>query len=141
MAVRKRKKNSRMRAKTTHGWGAKKKHRGSGNRGGFGMAGSGKRSHHKIMSTLKYYGKDYFGKHGFYSIYKKKKGINIYNIEMNLDKFAKKEGDLYIVNLKGLGYDKLLGSGDVKHKLKIICSSCSANAKEKIEKAGGEIVS
>ncbi|MDP1728874.1 MAG: 50S ribosomal protein L15, partial [archaeon] len=68
MVVHKRQKSSRMRgAKTTHGFGAKKKHRGSGNRGGFGMAGSGKRADQKKPTIFKLYGSSYFGKHGFTS--------------------------------------------------------------------------
>ena len=43
MTHNKRKKNSRQRGEWTHGWGAKKKHRGAGHRGGRGNAGSGKR--------------------------------------------------------------------------------------------------
>ena len=44
MVVNKRKKFSRQRGGHTHGWGSKKKHRGSGNRGGKGMGGTGKRA-------------------------------------------------------------------------------------------------
>lgn len=141
MVVRKRKKNTRQRAHTTHGWGAKKKHRGSGNRGGFGMAGSGKRAHHKKMSILKYYGQEYYGKHGFKSLKKKQKSINISYIEKNLHKFGKRQGNHFVVNLKEHGYNKLLGTGEAKNKLKITCSSYSKSAKKKIEKAGGEILS
>ena len=66
MVVHKQKKNKRMRgAKTTHGYGAKKKHRGSGNKGGKGMAGSGKRADQKKTMILKVFGNEYFGRHGF----------------------------------------------------------------------------
>ena len=41
---KKRKKSSRMRGSVTHGIGGMKKARGSGHRGGFGMAGTGKRA-------------------------------------------------------------------------------------------------
>ena len=141
MVVRRSKKNVRQRAKSTHGWGSRKRHRGSGSRGGFGMAGSGKRAQHKKQHILKFYGNEYYGKHGFHSLNKKGDVINIRDVELNLHKLGKKEGDHYIVNLKELGYEKLLGTGDVKHKLKIICGLCSEGAKEKIEKAGGEIAS
>ena len=50
MTVNKRKKNSRQRGSHTHGWGAMKKHRGAGNRGGRGAAGSGKRADSKKPS-------------------------------------------------------------------------------------------
>jgi len=139
MVVRKRRKNVRQRAHSTHGWGSRKRHRGSGSRGGFGMAGSGKRAQHKKQHILKFYGNEYYGKHGFHSLRKKADAINIRDVELNINKLGKKDGDRYIVDLRDLGYGKLLGTGDVKHKLKIICDSCSESAKEKIEKAGGEI--
>lgn len=141
MVVRIRKKNTRERAHSTHGWGSRKRHRGSGSRGGYGMAGSGKRAQHKKQHILKFYGNEYYGRHGFHSMHKKGDAINLADIEMHLNKFGKKEGDHYIVNLKELGYSKLLGTGEVKNKLKVICDSVSASAKEKIEKAGGEISS
>ena len=40
-----------------------------------------------------------------------------------------------------MGYKKLLGSGDVKNKFIIKTKFFSKNAKEKLEKKGGEIVS
>src|SRR3990167_8968506 len=103
----KRKKSHRMRAQTTHGWGAKKKHRGSGNRGGFGMAGSGKRADQKKPTILKLYGSSYFGKHGFRRPSKLLKKIKTINVE-ELNKFKDDN-----INLKELGYDKLLGKGNL----------------------------
>jgi len=136
MVVNKRTKFSRQRASHTHGWGSKKKHRGAGNRGGRGMAGTGKRGDQ--MKTLHWKDKKYFGKHGF-----KKKGlkkevntINIDYVEENLDKFLK-EG---VVDLGKLGYNKLLGKGHVKSKLKIKVDNASAKAVEKVKKAGGEVI-
>ena len=70
----KRKKVNKYRGSQTHGGGAKKKRRGAGNRGGRGMAGSGKRADQKKPSILKEYGNRYFGKRGFRS--KNKKKIN-----------------------------------------------------------------
>lgn len=146
MVVNKRQKSSRMRgAKTTHGFGAKKKHRGSGNRGGFGMAGSGKRADQKKPTILKLYGNDYYGKHGFklpYEVQKHVKAINIHDLQEKIDvyvheKLVSKEGDSFVIDLEKLGYQKLLGKGVVKLKMKISAPSFSGNAKEKIEKAGG----
>lgn len=141
MVVRIRKKNTRERAHSTHGWGSRKRHRGSGSRGGYGMAGSGKRAQHKKQHILKFHGNEYYGRHGFFSTHKKQKAINISDIELKLYKYGKKEGDCFVVDLNELGYYKLLGTGEVKHKLKIICGACSPGAKEKVEKAGGEISS
>ena len=122
-----------MRGSKTHGWGAMKKHRGAGNRGGRGMAGSGKRAKQKKISILKEYGKDYFGKKGFkrpQKVIKKIKAINI----SDLSKFKQTTLDL-----TKLGYDKLLGTGTTKTKYNLIVKSCSKSAKKKIEFAGGSV--
>ena len=52
MTVNKRKKFSRYRGSMTHGCGSKKKRRGSGHRGGKGMAGTGKRSDKKNVRRI-----------------------------------------------------------------------------------------
>jgi len=144
MVVWKRKKNIRQRGSHTHGWGSKKKHRGSGNKGGKGMAGTGKRSDAKKPSI---WGERYFGKFGF-----KKKGVkedikpvNLVYIEENLDrllekKLAAKEGDSYAVDIEKLGCNKLLGSGKVTKKFKITAKYASQNVIDKVKEAGGEVI-
>ena len=141
--MKKRKKSSRMRAQTTHGYGSKKKHRGAGNKGGKGMAGSGKRAASKKPTIMKLYGKSYFGKRGFIippSIKKKVKTITLDYITNNLDKISKKEGEFYVIDANSLGYNKVLGSGKISAKIKISCSSFSKKAEEKIKEAKGEII-
>lgn len=143
MTINKRKKSTRMRGSQTHGWGAKKKHRGAGNRGGRGMAGSGKRGDQKKPSILKEYGNTYFGKHGFKrpkKLIKKEKVTNLYYLEENASKLGKKEDDFYVINLNELGYTKLLGTGEIKKKFKITCSKFSKKAEEKIKKLSGEVI-
>lgn len=135
MVVYRRKKLIKQRGSRTHGWGTKK-HRGSGNRGGFGMAGTGKRADQKKPSIYALYGNAYFGKKGFKIPQKLKKHIRAINI-MDVNKFPAKDN---VVNLKELGYDKLLARGTLEKKLKIIVSSASANAIEKIKKTGGEVI-
>ena len=144
--INKRKKFSIMRASHTHGGGAKKKRRGSGHRGGFGMAGSGKRADQKKPTILKLYGNEYFGKFGFKRPQKviiKTKAINISKIDENLDYYISKnlitkEKDHYVVNLKKLGYDKIIGAGVINNKYKVL-GRISKKAREKIEKLGGMI--
>jgi large subunit ribosomal protein L15 len=145
MPAKRRKKNSRQHGSTTHGWGARKKHRGSGNRGGMGMAGTGKRCDGK--KTMIWKDVNYFGKHGF-----KKKGqiievcaINIENLQSKLtslvaDNKVKKEGDSFIVDLSSLGYNKLLGTGAVEYKMKITVDMASVNAVGKVKEKGGEVI-
>jgi large subunit ribosomal protein L15 len=62
MAFKKRRKTTRFRGSHTHGRGFKKKARGSGHRGGVGMAGTGKRGDAKKTLVLNLFGNDYFGK-------------------------------------------------------------------------------
>lgn len=136
MAARKRKKNTRQRGSCTHGWGSMKKHRGKGNKGGAGMAGTGKKGDAKNPSVWK---EKYFGKYGFKKKGLKKK-INAINID-ELDKLAdKKEGDVYILDLKSVGYNKLLGRGILKNKFKVTVDSASEKAVQKIKDKGGEVI-
>jgi len=131
MTVKHRKKNTRQRGKTTYGFGSMKKHRGAGNRGGRGMAGSGKRADQIKTWIYKEFGHDYFGKHGFTRPQSMQKQDIIINIESLPDQDN--------INLTEKGYTKLLSKGFPKRKYHIIVSACSKKAKEKIEKAGGKI--
>lgn len=137
MPVNKRKKATRMRAKTTHGYGSMKKNRGAGNRGGRGMAGTGKRADQLKSKILKEKGNKYYGSYGFsrpQSKVNRNKIINLDQIEIE----AKKDGDSFVFDASK--YDKVLGTGKITKKIKITSKSFSASAKEKIEKAGGEAI-
>jgi large subunit ribosomal protein L15 len=124
-------KTKKFRGSMTHGKG-KKAGRGAGLRGGRGNAGLNK---HKVMYMNKYM-PDHFGRRGFkrpQSILKEDKTINVGEIE---EKFPGKKD----INLTELGYDKLLGAGRIKSKLKITVDSASEKAIEKIEEQGGKII-
>ena len=142
MTVNKRKKFSRYRASMTHGKGSKKKRRGSGNIGGVGKAGSGKRSDSKKPSNWKE--KRYFGKYGFVS--KRKKNINAINIgyiDANLNRLVdtvKQENGFYSIDLEKLGFNKLLSNGRASNKYRITVQNASKKAIEKIKASGGEVV-
>ncbi|MBS3112701.1 uL15 family ribosomal protein [Candidatus Woesearchaeota archaeon] len=142
MTVNKRKKNSRMHGSHTHGWGAKKKHRGAGHRGGRGNAGTGKRADSKKPCI---WALDYFGKYGF----KKKnaniiKAINIHYLENHINsllnlKKAVEKSNVFIIDLSKMGFNKLLSKGLVSKKFNITVDAATAKAIEKIEKAGGSV--
>jgi len=142
MAYNKRKKNSRQRGGWTHGWGSKKKHRGAGHRGGRGKAGSGKKGDAK---KPRYWKSKYFGKSGFTPIRKKEDNpISLSIIAQKLDGWveagvAVKDNDHFKVDLEGMGYTKLLGTGIIKQKLDITVKHASGKAKEKIEAAKGKV--
>lgn len=142
----KRKKYSRChgRGMGTAGSGARKNNRKSGNSGGCGMSGTGKRADQKKTLVNKLYGNNYFGKKGITSKGTKKnkdKKISLFTIEMNLDSLIKNE----IAKKTTEGYElklekyKILGNGEIKNKFIIFALSASASAIEKVENAGGKI--
>ncbi|MFH0949124.1 MAG: uL15m family ribosomal protein [Candidatus Aenigmatarchaeota archaeon] len=132
MVVRFRKKVSRQHGLHTHGWGAKKKHRGGGSKGGKGYGGSHK---HKF-SFITSYDPNHYGYKGFHS--SKHKQETIINIG-ELEKLSLKEGKTEL-DLASFGYTKLLGKGKLAAPLTVKVGKLSARAKEKIENAGGKIV-
>ncbi len=142
MVVNRRRKSSRQQGSCTHGWG-KNKHRNSGSRGGFGNAGTGKKSHNKKPSI---WASDYFGKHGFVSKNSQKvKSISLKDVEQKIPVWIKEkkvlsEDGKIVVNLTELGYDKLIGNGNVKRLLKITVSKASKGVKGKIDEAKGELM-
>ena len=143
MTHNKRKKNTRQRGEWTHGWGAKKKHRGAGHRGGRGLAGSGKRGDAKKPR----YWKDnkYFGKNGFSSINPNKvSAIGISHLDSIIDTLIKtgkatQNKDTIIINLKDIKCRKLLGTGNINKKLEITAEMATPKAIDKIQKAGGTV--
>jgi large subunit ribosomal protein L15 len=123
----------------THGSGARKNKRKSGNKGGIGMSGSGKRADHKKTLVLNLYGNKYFGKQGVTSRGTKRdirQRINLAAIELNLERYGVKKGDSYEVKLEKY---KILGTGEVKNKLNITCFEASKSAIAKVEAAGGSM--
>lgn len=139
MKLKKKRKSVRMRGSRTHGW-AMKKHKGKGNVGGKGMAGSGKRAAQKKTRILNMEG--YFGKKGMKAKKKILNVINVGDIEKNISGMisngqAKKTGDAIEVYLKDY---KILGDGDITLKFIIHARTASPSAKEKIEKRGGKII-
>ena len=144
MKHKKRRKSSRFRGSHTHGRGFKKKARGSGHRGGKGMAGTGKRGDQRKTLILNLYGNNYFGKDKTLrkKFSKKLKEINIQQILENLSSFIKSKkaeikGDVISISLAGY---KILGLGETNKKLIISASAASKSAIGKIKKAGGDII-
>ncbi len=137
MKVHKRPKNSRIRGARTVGWGFRQKHKGHGNKGGFGKAGTGKRGDHDKQRALESdtrKKKRYFGKQGMTSkgtAIAKYEKINLYAIKDNI---FNKEGQKI-----DLSKHKILGTGD-GFKAEIIALAATSAAIEKMEKAGGKIV-
>jgi len=145
MVVRRRKKSRKLRGATrTHGYGRIGQHRKSGSKGGFGAAGM-----HKHMWTwVVKYAPTWFGKHGFNRPPEIVATINAINVGV-LDEIALKmknegialvEDNKIVIDVTKMGFNKVLGRGRVTQPLKVITPWISEKAKEKIEKAGGEVV-
>ena len=118
-----------MHGSHTHGRGFKKKGRGSGHRGGVGMAGSGKRADQKKTLVLNLKEK-YFGGPSLNPKEKKYKIINLNDISRMYS--GKKEVDL--------SEYKILSKGEISSPITIKAFSASNKAIEKIKKAGGKII-
>lgn len=120
-----------------------KKGRGAGLRGGRGNAGC-----HKTKRIMYERVGRVWGAHGFkrpQSVVSANNSINLNTIEENYESWieqgtATKKGKVITVNLKEMGYDKLLGTGSTKQPYKLTISAASAKAAEKVEAAGGEIL-
>jgi large subunit ribosomal protein L15 len=134
----------KRRGSRTHGYGRVGQHRGGGKRGGHGKAGLNKHGWTYIVK----YEPDYFGKKGFTSprtIGQKVSVINVGQLEELFDKMAveeqlkKKEGKV-LLDLKKLGYDKLLGTGSITKPVLVKVEFHSATAAKKVQEAGGQIL-
>lgn len=136
------KKTRKMRGSRTQGYGRVTQHRKSGSRGGKGKAGGHK---HHWLNTVKY-NPNRFRHIGFKppsSLTPAPETINTGELEsLALRIYSRggvKPGEAEL-DLTALGYEKLLGKGDVRAPFKIKVSSCTPKALEKVEAAGGEVV-
>ncbi len=134
MVVRRKKKIRKQRGSWTHGWGGKKKHRGSGSRGGVGKAG---RKKFKKSWVIKHEPR-YFGKRGFKIPVGSKKGVVAINLR-DVDLLAKNLNKTEI-NLSELGFDKVLSTGSLTQPLTIKAKKFVERAKQKIEQSGGKAI-
>ena len=121
----------KLRGSRSHGWGQVKGHRS--HPGGRGNAGLMK---YRWSWTVKY-DPDHFRKPSLNPPNRVivKKWINVGALD---GLFSNQQKDLPI-DLQKLGYEKLLGSGYVNGSYTLIINSFTKQAKNKIEKAGGQI--
>ena len=120
-----------------------KKGRGAGLRGGRGNAGC-----HKTKRIMYERVGRVWGAHGFkrpQTVVMANNAINLKVIEESAAEWvdqgnASKKGKVVSIDLKKMGYDKLLGTGVPSQAYKIIISAASAKAVEKVEAAGGEVI-
>lgn len=131
---------SKYRGSRTCGGGTHKNRRGAGNRGGRGRAGH--RDHRWSKFLLA--GAVHNGKNGFVNPRQAKVStLDVGEIDQIAESlvesgFAENEDGVIAIDLTDLGIEKVLGSGQVTHALKLTAVSYSAQAIDKIEAAGGQ---
>ena len=138
MATRFRK-SRRQRGSRFCGWGQIGQHRQSGSRGGTG--GAGKHKHLWIRTVIEE--PDHFG-HDTAKLTQQNRlnrWINLREVNDLAVRFGgtSDQGKL-ILDLKSIGYDKLLGGGTLQEPMVLKVAKASSSAKQKIELAGGEVV-
>jgi large subunit ribosomal protein L15 len=137
MATRLRK-TRKFRGSRTHGWGQIGQHRASGHKGGLGKSGL----HKHLYSTLLKFDPDHFGHDSTHPPHPNiiKKWASVRDLDDIFAKHGKLEGNRKLIDLTGLGYDKLLGGGQVKNAYLVKVEQYTASAEDKIKKVGGEVL-
>jgi len=133
-------KRSKYRGSRTCGGGTHKNRRGAGNRGGRGRAGQRDHrfSHFYLREEISN------GKHGFVN----KTSVPVSAIDVgDIDQMAEAlvceglatlEGDLITIDATEIGIEKVLGGGQVTHRMNISARAFSERARAKIEEMGGQ---
>jgi ribosomal protein L15 len=147
MSLKKRRKSSRYAGSQTHKRGKKARTRGSGNQGGKGWSGTGKRGDQKKTLVIKLTGggNTYFGKSRTLrrgSIPQKLEVINLDDISRRISLLisqgkAKEVKGFYELDFSGY---KILGEGELSQKIIIKADAASATAQEKIKANGSSIM-
>jgi large subunit ribosomal protein L15 len=92
---------------------------------------------------------DYFGKHGFTrpsAVRRETRAINVGELDERLEELlqlgvAKKENKKFVIDVGKLGFEKVLGGGQITHPLEVRAQKFVESAKRKIEEAGGKAIS
>lgn len=128
----------RLRGSRYCGWGQIGQHRQSGSRGGVGNAG--KHKHLWIRTIIEEPDRFGHGSTNSHSMNVVNKWINVRDLNSLIQDESKKNSKgMYILDLNYLGYDKLLGGGQINGKFEVHIDKISENARQKVEKSGGEV--
>jgi large subunit ribosomal protein L15 len=134
----------KQRGSRTHGYGQIGQHRCRGGRGGTGKAGLDK---HKWSYVLRY-DPTYWEKKGFVSTRTLGKKVSVINVgklddlvdKLDSEKKLERKDKKIFLDLESLGYDKLLGTGEIIKSMLVKVASYSEAASRKLEEAGGQIL-
>ncbi|MBI2041024.1 MAG: uL15 family ribosomal protein [DPANN group archaeon] len=133
MVIHRKKRSRKFRASRRHGFGFSKQHQGKGHRGGTGLrGGSGKRGQQRMT---KFYSEGIhpLGRIGMrvHRVRDRLPAITTKDLDEHLERWTAekkvtKSGDIYEVDLAKLGYSKLIKSGGLQHKIKLIGPSSAS---------------
>jgi large subunit ribosomal protein L15 len=138
MATRFRK-SRRQRGSRFCGWGQIGQHRQSGSRGGIG--GAGKHKHFWIRTVIEE--PDHFGHDSTKPTRQNRlnRWVNLRDVNDLASRFGTtNEHGKLVLDLRSIGYHKLLGGGTLLKPIVVRVAKVSATAKQKIELGGGDIV-
>ena len=115
--------------------------------GGHGRAGRYRHKRSRLIRTGEFADMHYAGKKGFTPISARKpvgQTLNLWQLAAIVDKLvaekkAQLAGEKVLIDLKQLGYEKLLGTGSVSRAIQVNVK-CSEAAAKKLKDAGGEVV-
>ena len=93
----------------------------------------------------------YVGKKGFRSVAEKRhigtalKTLNLWQLSGIVDKLveankAQMENQMVVLDLREMGYKKLLGLGSISRAIQVKVDYCSESALKKVKDAGGDAV-
>ena len=97
--------------------------------------------HKHGWSYVQRYDPNHFKKKRFKSIVQTEPNIiNLKQLEEVAAQLRKGKEEKVTIDLKEMGYGKLLGTGRIDTPVSVKVPSCSESAKTKIEEAGGEVI-
>ena len=137
MATRLRK-TRKLRGGRHMGWGQVAQHRASGHKGGLGRSGHMKH----FWSIVIKEDQDHFGHKSSHTPQPNiiKKWASVRDLDDLYLQYGKEENGKKTLNLTLLGFDKLLGGGQVKNAYTITVKQTTKSAIEKVKQSNGEII-
>ncbi len=117
--------------------------------GGAGISGRYRHKRSRLIRTGEFVHMHYQGKKGFTPVSASKdpgRTLDLWQLSGLVDKLvaekkAQSTGEKIVVDLKELGFRKLLGSGSISRPVQVKVDECSDGAAKKLKEAGGELIS
>jgi len=116
--------------------------------GGSGQSGRYRHKRSRLIRSGEFVGMHYKGKKGFTPVMPVKdegRTLNLIQLSSMVDRLASEKkaqmvGDKIAIDLKELGFRKLLGAGSISRAVQVKVDACSEAAAKKLKEAGGELI-